>query len=118
MFAKYVREDHVLTTQEAVRRLTSLPADNLALKDRGRLRAGAYADVVVFDPATIQDHATFDNPHQLATGVSQVLINGSFAIADGAATRAPTGRVVRGRAWTGAKGGGCRVAAKDWSWAP
>ena len=62
-----------------MRKLTALPADNLSLPDRGRLKAG-YADVVVFDPDTIQDHATYDKPHQLSTGVSQVVVNGKFAL--------------------------------------
>src|SRR5262249_35494364 len=65
VFAQYVRKDHVLTVEEAVRKLTSLPADNLSLKDRGRLKVGHFADVVVFDPNTIQDHATYQKPHQL-----------------------------------------------------
>ncbi len=117
VFAKYVREDHALSTEEAVRRLTSLPADNLSLKDRGRLRPGAFADLVVFDPNTIQDHATFEKSHQLSTGVSYVIVNGKLALKDGKATGAPTGKVVRGRAWTGAGGGGCRRSASDWAWA-
>ena len=116
VLAEYVRKQHVLTLQDAIRKLTTLPADNLSLPDRGRLRQGAYADVVVFDPATIQDHATYEKPHQLSTGVSDVLVNGRFAIKDGVATGAPTGRVVRGRAWTGAPGGGCRKSASDWTW--
>ena len=116
VLAEYVRKEHVITLQDAIRKLTTLPADNLSLPDRGRLRAGAYADVVVFDPATIQDHATYEKPHQLSTGVRYVLVNGKFAIKDGVATGAPTGRVVRGRAWTGAPGGGCRKAASDWTW--
>jgi len=116
VFAKYVREDHALTTEEAVRRLTSLPADNLSLADRGRLRKGAFADVVVFDPNTIQDHATFENSHQLSTGVSNVIINGKLALKDGKATGAPTGRFLRGRAWNGAAHGGCRNSASEWTW--
>jgi len=116
VFAKYVREDHALTTEEAVRRLTSLPADNLSLADRGRLRKGAFADVVVFDPNTIQDHATFENSHQLSTGVSNVIINGKLALKDGKATGAPTGRFLRGRAWNGAAHGGCRNSANEWTW--
>jgi N-acyl-D-amino-acid deacylase len=116
IFAKYVREDHALTTEEAVRRLTSLPADNLSLKDRGRLRPGAFADLVVFDPNTIQDHATFAKSHQLSTGVSYVIVNGKLALKDGKATGAATGRVVRGRAWRGADGGGCRKSSSDWVW--
>jgi N-acyl-D-amino-acid deacylase len=118
VFAEYVRVQHLLTVQEAVRRLTSLPAGNLALKDRGRLAAGAYADVVVFDPATIQDHATYDKPHQLATGVSHVIVNGQLALADGQPTGAHTGRIVHGRAWQGYPDGGCRAKASDWSWVP
>ena len=112
----YARDEKVLSLAEAVRRLTRLPADTLALKDRGRLEVGAYADIVVFDPNRIQDLATFARPAQLAVGVEQVLVNGAFALKDGQATRAPTGRFVRGRAWTGAPGGGCRQAASDWSW--
>jgi N-acyl-D-amino-acid deacylase len=116
VFAQYVRKDHVISVEEAVRKLTSLPADNLSLKDRGRLKAGAFADVVVFDPATIQDHATYEKPHQLSSGVNYVIVNGKMAIKDGVPTGAATGRVVRGRAWTGNPGGGCRKSAKDWTW--
>jgi N-acyl-D-amino-acid deacylase len=116
LLGHYVRETHVLSLSEAVRRLTSLPASNLSLKDRGRLAPGVFADIVVFDPATISDRATYDNPAQLATGVEQVLVNGRFALRDGLPTGAATGRVVRGRAWTGAPGGGCKGSASDWSW--
>jgi N-acyl-D-amino-acid deacylase len=116
VFAQFVRKDHVLSIEEAVRKLTSLPADNLSLPDRGRLKAGAFADVVVFDPNTIQDHATYERPHQLSTGVSYVIVNGKMAVKDGQATGAATGRALRGRAWTGMPGGGCRRAAKDWAW--
>jgi N-acyl-D-amino-acid deacylase len=105
-----------LNVEEAVRKLAALPADNLSLPDRGRLKSGNFADVVVFDPAAIQDHATYDKPHQLSTGVSYVLVNGKFAVKGAAPTGTATGRVVRGRAWTGAAGGGCRRAAKDWTW--
>jgi N-acyl-D-amino-acid deacylase len=116
VFAQYVRKDHVLSVAEAVRKLTSLPADNLSLKDRGRLRAGGFADVVVFDPKLIQDHATFEMPHQLSTGVSYVVVNGKLAIKDGAPIAVASGRVVRGRAWMGAVSGGCRRSARDWTW--
>ncbi len=116
VFAKYVREDHVLTVAQAVRKLSSLPAENLSLKDRGHLRPGDFADIVVFDPQTIQDHATYDKPHQLSTGVSYVLVNGRFALKEGHPTGEATGRVVRGRAYTGAAGGGCRDSASDWTW--
>jgi N-acyl-D-amino-acid deacylase len=96
--------------------MTSLPADNLSLQDRGRLRPGAYADIVVFDPASIQDDATYQNSHQLSTGVSDVIVNGKLALKDGNPTGAATGRVVRGRAWTGAVAGGCRASAANWTW--
>jgi N-acyl-D-amino-acid deacylase len=116
IFAKYVREEHVLPVEEAVRRLTSLPADVLSLDDRGRLRAGAFADVVIFDPNTFQDHSTYEKPMQYATGVTDVFINGKLALKDGQPTGTATGRVVRGRAWTGAQGGGCRASSKAWTW--
>jgi N-acyl-D-amino-acid deacylase len=116
VFAKYVRQDHVLTVEQAVHKLTSLPAENLSLKDRGHLRAGDFADIVVFDPQTIQDHATYDKPHQLSTGVRYVLVNGRFALKEGHPTGEATGRVVRGRAYTGTAGGGCRHSASDWTW--
>ncbi|HWE44826.1 MAG TPA: D-aminoacylase [Caulobacteraceae bacterium] len=113
----YVRDEHDLTLPAAIRQLSGLPAENLAIKDRGHLKPGYFADVVVFDPATIADHATYDNPAQLATGVEDVLVNGGFALRDGKATGAHAGRVVHGRAWTGLKGGGCRKSAADWTWA-
>jgi N-acyl-D-amino-acid deacylase len=116
IFAKYVREEHVVSVEEAVRKLTSLPADVLSLADRGRLRAGAFADVVIFDPKTFQDHSTYVKPLQYATGVTDVFVNGKLALKDGEPTGAPTGRVLRGRAWTGAPGGGCRASSKDWKW--
>lgn len=117
VFAKYVREEHALSVAEAVRRLSGLPAAMLSLSRRGKLAAGYFADVVIFAPGTIEDHATFERPHQLATGVSDVLVNGQFALRDGKSTGLPTGRVVHGRAWTGAPGGGCRASSADWSWA-
>jgi N-acyl-D-amino-acid deacylase len=116
VFAEYVRKDHAISVEEAVRKLTALPADNLSLKDRGRLKPGNFADVVVFDPNTIQDHATYEKPHQLSTGVGYVVVNGKLAIKDGRPTGVPSGRVVRGRAWTGVAGGGCRRSASDWKW--
>jgi N-acyl-D-amino-acid deacylase len=116
VFAKYVRDEKRLTLADAVRKMTSLPAHNLGLKERGLLKAGYYADVVVFDPATIQDHATFDKPQQLATGVQHVVVNGQLALENSEATAARPGRVVRGRGWTGWKDGGCRKSAGDWKW--
>ena len=116
LLAKYVREEKVITLQEAIRKLTSAPATNLSLQRRGRLAEGYFADIVVFDPVTIQDHATYEKPHQLSTGVEDVWVNGVRALKDGAATGAASGRFVRGRAWTGAPGGGCRASSKDWQW--
>jgi N-acyl-D-amino-acid deacylase len=116
VFAEYVRKDHVISVEEAVRKLSALPADNLSLKDRGRLKAGNFADLVVFDPNTIQDHATYERPHQLSTGIGYVVVNGKLAIKDGKPTDVASGRVVRGRAWTGTAGGGCRRSASDWTW--
>ncbi len=117
VLAKYVRDEKAIPLEEAVRKLTSFPAETISIADRGRLKPGYYADVVVFDPATIQDHATFANSHKLSTGVADVMVNGRFALRDGKPTGAPTGRYVRGRAWSGAPGGGCRARAADWTWA-
>ena len=115
VLARYVRDEHVITLQEAVRKLAAFPADTLSLTGRGRLRFGYFADVVVFDPATIQDHSTYERPQQLATGVEEVWVNGVRALRHGEATGAASGRAVRGRAWSGA-GGGCRARAQDWTW--
>ena len=109
VLAKYVREDHAGMLADAIRRLTSLPAMNLSLKQRGWLKPGYYADVVVFDPAKVQDHATFEQPKQLATGVDDVFINGVQVLRGGRHTGAKPGRFVRGPGWTGWPGGGaCR----------
>ena len=116
VLGKYARDEHALTLAGAVRKLATLPADNLNLKDRGRLKAGAFADVAIFDPRTVSDHATYPKPHQLSTGVSTVLVNGVVALEDGKATDARPGRFVHGRAWAGAPGGGCRAKASDWKW--
>jgi N-acyl-D-amino-acid deacylase len=118
VLAKYVREEKVLTLPQAIHKLAALPAATLSLSDRGQLKNGYFADIVVFDPATIQDHATYDRPHQLATGVDEVWVNGVRALRQGVATGAASGRAVRGRAWTGAGGGGCRASAHEWSWSP
>jgi N-acyl-D-amino-acid deacylase len=91
---QYVRDENVTTLQDAVRRLAQLPADNLKLDNRGALKKGYFADVVVFDPAKIQDHATFEKPHQYSTGVVHVLVNGTPVIKDGEHTGATPGRVV------------------------
>ena len=117
LLGKYVREEKRASLSEAIRRLTSLPAETLSLKGRGTLRPGNVADIVVFDPKTITDHATFPKPHQLATGVSDVIVNGGIAFRNGQPTTVRSGRFVRGRAWTGAPGGGCRASASEWGWA-
>lgn len=96
LLGKYVREEGLISLAEAVRRLSALPADTLKLDRRGRLLPGHYADVVIFDPATIQDHATFDQPHQYATGVRDVLVNGVPVLRDGEHTGATPGRVIDG----------------------
>ena len=101
VLSRYVRDEGLLSLEEAVRRMTSLPAANLSLRRRGRLQPGYFADVVVFDPATVQDHATFEQPHQYATGVLHVFVNGTQVLADGEHTGALPGRVVRGAGWTG-----------------
>lgn len=96
LLAKYVREEQVISLEEAIRKLTSLPASNLKIERRGELKTGYFADVVVFDPETIQDNATFEKPHQLATGVQHVWVNGGQVFKDGEHTGALPGRVVRG----------------------
>lgn len=117
VLGKYVREERSLTLAEAVRRLSALPARNLGLHDRGMLKSGNFADVVIFDPATVGDTATYEAPKSYATGMRWVLVNGGVALKDGEPTALATGRVVRGRGWKGWPDGGCRASAKDWSWA-
>jgi len=99
LLGQYVRDEKVIPLEEAVRRLTLFPAENLKLKERGALRPGYFADVVVFDPAKIQDHATFDQPHRYATGMVHVFVNGVPVLRDGEHTGAKPGRFVRGPGW-------------------
>ena len=99
VLAKYVRENKALTFEEAIRRLTSHPADTFNIKQRGRLQTGYFADVAIFDPASIQDNATFINPHQYATGMVHVLVNGDLVLEDGEHTGATPGRFIRGPGW-------------------
>jgi len=101
LLGRYVRDEQIIPLGEAVRKLTSLPAENLKLKMRGRLAPGCFADVVIFDPETIQDHATFDKPHQYSTGVEHVFVNGIQVLKNGEHTGAKPGRVVRGPGWKG-----------------
>ncbi len=97
LLGTYVREEKVISLEEAIRKLTGLPATNLGLTDRGFLKVGQFADVVVFDPATITDHATYAQPHQYATGVEHVFVNGVQVLADGNHTGAKPGRAVWGK---------------------
>jgi N-acyl-D-amino-acid deacylase len=101
LLGRYVRDEQLIPLTEAVRRLTSLPASNLRLVRRGSLTPGYYADVVVFDPTTIQDHAQFEDPHHYSTGVLHVFVNGIQVLNDGEHTGATPGRVVRGPGWQG-----------------
>jgi len=101
VLGKYVRDEHLLTLEDAIHKLAALPAANLKIDRRGLLREQYFADVVVFDPATIQDHATFAEPHQYATGMEHVFVNGVQVLADGEHTGATPGQVVRGPGWTG-----------------
>ncbi len=105
VLGRYVRDEKVIPLEEAIRRMTSLPAGNLGLQRRGSLGVGQMADVVVFDPDTIKDHATFAHPHQYSTGVTHVLVNGVQVLKDGEHTGARPGRVVRGPGWHGRLGG-------------
>lgn len=107
VFARYVREERILTVTEAVRRMTGLPADMLSLRDRGLLEEGYFADIVIFDPETIQDHATYLEPHRHSSGVDVVIVNGIVALEKGEPTGALPGRAVRGPAWRGFADGGC-----------
>jgi len=99
LLGKYVREEKVITLEEAIRKLTSLPAENLKLKNRGALKEGYYADLSIFDPDKIQDHATFEKPHQYASGMVHVFVNGTQVLEDGEHTGKLPGRVVHGPGW-------------------
>jgi N-acyl-D-aspartate/D-glutamate deacylase len=93
---KYVREEKLLSLEEAVRKMTSAVATRLGIRDRGLIAPGFYADLVLFDPDTITDHATFEDSHRLSTGVKHVLVNGVAVIADSVHTGALPGKFVRG----------------------
>ena len=96
LLGKYVRDEKVISLEEAVRKLTSLPASNLKIKKRGSLTEGYFADLAIFNPETIQDHATFAEPHQYSTGMVHVFVNGEQVLKDGEHTGATPGKVVRG----------------------
>jgi N-acyl-D-amino-acid deacylase len=104
ILGKYVRDEHVLPLEDAIRKMSGAVADRLLIKDRGLLREGMYADVVVFDPATIQEHTTYEKPNQVSTGVREVFVNGVEVIRDGKHTGAKPGRVVRGPGWHATEG--------------
>ncbi len=99
VLGKYVRDEKVIPLEEAIYKLTALPATNLKIKKRGSLKTGYFADLAIFDPKTIQDHATFEKPMQYATGMQHVFVNGQQVLKDGAHTGATPGRVVRGPGW-------------------
>jgi N-acyl-D-amino-acid deacylase len=96
LLGKYVRDEQIISLAEAIRRLTSFPAENLKISDRGTLQEGYYADIVIFDPATIRDHATFAEPHQYSTGMQHVIVNGVPVLMDGEHTGSTPGRFVKG----------------------
>lgn len=100
LLGRYVRDEGVLPLEEAVRKITSLPAANLKIGRRGLIRAGFFADIAVYDPKTVQDHATFDAPHQYSTGMVHVLVNGTPVLVNGEHTGATPGRVIRGPGWS------------------
>jgi N-acyl-D-amino-acid deacylase len=95
VLAHYVRERHTLSLAQAVRKMTSMPADQIGLGDRGRISRGKQADLVVFDPATVKDEATFEQPHQYATGIPHVIVNGTLVVENSRHTGAKPGRALR-----------------------
>lgn len=95
ILGRYVREEATLTEAEAIRKMTSLPASRLGLADRGKLTPGCFADIVIYDPATVQDNATYDDPHRFSSGIEQALVNGRIVWESGAHTGALPGRVLR-----------------------
>jgi N-acyl-D-aspartate/D-glutamate deacylase len=101
ILGRYVREEHVLTLEAAVRKMTGVAAERLHLERRGTLREGNFADITVFDPATIADRATYADPHQPSVGIRYVLVNGVFTLDDGRLTGERPGRALRGPGWQG-----------------
>jgi N-acyl-D-aspartate/D-glutamate deacylase len=99
----YVRDEHLLTLEQAIRKITSLPAQREHLRDRGLLKEGFFADIAVFDPATIIDKATYENPGQISVGVKYVFVNGQLEYQDDKLTGAQAGQVLRGPGWNGSK---------------
>jgi N-acyl-D-amino-acid deacylase len=101
LLAKYVRDENVISLEEAIYKLSGLPASNLKIKKRGLLKPGYFADLVIFDPEKVQDHATFEKPHAYSTGISHVFVNGTQVLKDGEHTGAFPGRAVKGPGYTG-----------------
>jgi N-acyl-D-amino-acid deacylase len=101
ILGRFVRDQRILTLEDAVRKMSGAVAERLSIRDRGELREGMYADVMIFDPKTIIDRATYEKPHQLSEGVKYVLVNGTAVVSDGKVTGAKPGRVVRGPGWRG-----------------
>jgi N-acyl-D-amino-acid deacylase len=99
VLGRYVRDEKIISLEEAVRRMTSLPATNLKIIKRGRLEKGYFADIAIFDPLKVNDLATFENPHQYATGMVHVFVNGVQVLAEGEHTNAKPGKVIRGPGW-------------------
>jgi len=95
VLGRYVRERKVLSLEHAIQKMTSLPASRIRLSDRGRLAPGMAADVVVFDPATVADKATFDAPFQYPVGISAVVVNGAIALRDGQRSATDSGKALR-----------------------
>ena len=96
VLGKYSRDENVISLQEAIRKLSKLPATNLKIQKRGELKVGNYCDVVIFDPAIVKDNATFEKPHQYAVGMIHVFVNGVQVLKDGEHTGAKPGRLVKG----------------------
>ena len=101
LLGTYVRDQKLIPLEDAIHKLTGMPAELLQLKKRGGIMIGNYADIVVFDPATIRANSTYEQPHQLATGVSDVFVNGTRVLKNGAHTGAKPGRVVYGPGYKG-----------------
>jgi N-acyl-D-amino-acid deacylase len=101
LLGKYVRDEKVISLEEAIHKLTSLPATNLKINKRGALKEGFYADIAIFNPETIEDHATFDKPLQYSTGMVHVFVNGTQVLEEGEHTKKLPGQVVRGPGWKG-----------------
>jgi N-acyl-D-amino-acid deacylase len=99
LLGKYVRDEHAIPIEEAIRKLTSFPAATLRIKDRGTLAPAFFADIVVFDPKTIADTSTYEKPHQYAVGVKHVWVNGGQVLKNGEHTGQKPGRAVRGPGW-------------------